>query len=162
MREARTEPDKRARITARDCTAFIHSDVWLSIIFNPMNTRAAESPKCKKRNRSMHPARAKYIARSPKIARAFDVSKMNVSRVTPNTAGMESTAKIRSVASMINNMMNKGVTKIPSFSRIKKELLLKLERIVLPTFPPEKRMNVRSAAQACVFPLLSAPRRKDK
>ena len=45
------------------------------------------------------------------MAKMFDVSTMNGSRLTLKTAGMESTAKATSVVSMTMRAMNSGVAR---------------------------------------------------
>ena len=55
------------------------------------------------------PANAKYKERKPKMANTFEVNTMNVSFVIAKIAGIESTAKIKSVNSINNNTINKGV-----------------------------------------------------
>ena len=52
---------------------------------------------------------AKYIARKPRIAKTLDVKTTKGSRVTASTAGIESTAKIRSVVSIATSTTHSGV-----------------------------------------------------
>jgi hypothetical protein len=49
----------------------------------------------------------------------FDVNTMNGSRVTANTAGMESTAKSTSVLSITSSTMKSGVAERTPFSTTK-------------------------------------------
>ena len=59
--------------------------------------------------RSAMSASRKYIARRPRIAKTFEVSTMNGSVVIAKIAGIESTAKIRSVISTRTSTRNSGV-----------------------------------------------------
>ena len=54
-------------------------------------------------------ASRKYMARSPMIAKIFEVNTMNGSVVTAKIAGMLSTAKTKSLASINTNTSNIGV-----------------------------------------------------
>src|SRR5690606_696162 len=61
----------------------------------------------------------KNIDRSPRIAKMLEKNTMYGSLVTAKIAGMESTAKMRSVNSMTNSTRNRGVTYLFAFSRWK-------------------------------------------
>ncbi len=63
----------------------------------------------------MIPAKAKYSARKPKIAKTFDVKMINVSLEIASIAGIESTAKIKSVNSITNNTIKRGVATVRAF-----------------------------------------------
>ena len=57
----------------------------------------------------------KKSERNPMMAKMLEKKTMNVSVVTENTAGMESTAKMMSLNSMTNSTKNSGVMKfLPS------------------------------------------------
>ena len=55
------------------------------------------------------PARQKYSARSPRMAKAFEANTMNGSRLTARIAGIESTANTTSVVSIRISTANSGV-----------------------------------------------------
>lgn len=73
-------------------------------------------------------ANAKYKERSPRIAKTFEVYTINVSFDIARIAGIESTAKIRSVNSISNNTINKGVAKFlaPTLTKISLHVILSL------------------------------------
>ena len=62
-------------------------------------------PYLRKRNNPNIPERAKNKDRSPSIANKFEVMAMNESCVIASTAGMESTANIKSVDSTKTSVM---------------------------------------------------------
>ena len=59
----------------------------------------------------------KYSARSPSNANALAAKTMNASSVTPNTAGIESSANSRSVLPIATSTMNSGVIARRPFRR---------------------------------------------
>ena len=67
----------------------------------------------------MAPASRKYSARMPSSANTFEVKTTNVSVVTARIAGIESTAKITSVVSIMIRASSSGVasTRPPSRTR---------------------------------------------
>ncbi|MNI94310.1 hypothetical protein D3C73_1523890 [compost metagenome] len=65
-------------------------------------------------------ASRKYSARSPIIAKMFEVKMMNGSVVTAKIAGMLSTANIRSLASISTSTRNIGVAQRTPFCITKK------------------------------------------
>ena len=81
----------------------------ISIILTPTNISTTARPYFNKENRSAMSASRKYIARRPRIAKTLDVSTMNGSVVIAKMAGIESTAKIRSVISTSTSTRNSGV-----------------------------------------------------
>jgi hypothetical protein len=66
-------------------------------ILIPTKIKIAANEYFKKWNFSKIPARAKYKDLNPKMAKTFEVNTINGSGVIAKIAGIESTAKIRSV-----------------------------------------------------------------
>ena len=66
----------------------------------------------------MAPASTKYSGRSPSTANAFEVKITNMSVVTPSAAGIESIAKITSVAAMASSATSNGVAESLPLSRV--------------------------------------------
>jgi hypothetical protein len=66
------------------------------------------------------PAKAKYRVFKPSIAKTLDVKMINVSSKIARIAGIESTAKIKSVNSITNNTMKSGEANILAFMLYKK------------------------------------------
>ena len=75
-----------------------------------MNVKSTAKPIFRKRNLSIIPANKKNMERNPIIAKMLEKNTMYGSFVTEKIAGILSTAKIKSVHSMINNTKNNGVT----------------------------------------------------
>ena len=74
-----------------------------------MNVRTIANPYLKYWKISIIPASAKYRARSPKIAKTFEVYTINGSLEIPKIAGIESTANITSVDSITTKTNNNNV-----------------------------------------------------
>ena len=74
-----------------------------------MKTNKKANPIFRYLNLSIIPANKKNIERSPKMAKILEKNTMYGSLVTEKIAGMESTAKIRSVNSIIIKTRNSGV-----------------------------------------------------
>ena len=88
-------------------TSFSHS---AASIFNPTNPRIAASDTLRYRNFAIALDSAKYSERSPRIAKTLLVKTMNGSVVIAKIAGMESTAKMRSVVSTSTRETASGVS----------------------------------------------------
>ena len=79
-----------------------------------------DKPTFKYLNLSIIPASKKNIERSPKMAKMLEKNTMYGSLVTEKIAGIESTAKIRSVNSMIiKTINNENQKKISTYIRKK-------------------------------------------
>ena len=108
IRLAATESDKINPTVARAIpTGILYTSS--SSIFTPMNIRITANPYLSMWKRYAISASRKYIARSPRIANMFEVKTIKGSLVTANIAGIESTAKMRSVTSTSTSTTNIGV-----------------------------------------------------
>ena len=87
-------------------------------IFKPTKIRTTASPYFSKWNLSIAPASMKYMERSPRIAKIFEVNTRNGSFVKAKIAGTESTAKTISVNSKKISVTNKGVAAYRSSRKI--------------------------------------------
>ena len=74
-----------------------------------MKTSSSAMPGFRYTNRSAEPASRKYSARRPRTAKALEVNTTNRSLVTPNTAGIESSANTTSVTAMATRATSRGV-----------------------------------------------------
>ena len=74
-----------------------------------MNARMIDSPVDRYTSRSSRPLTRKNSARRPSSANALATKTMYGSSVTPNTAGIESSANRRSVLPIAMSTMNSGV-----------------------------------------------------
>jgi len=79
------------------------------IIITPTNVRMTARPYFNRWNFVTTCASRKNSERSPITAKMFDVNTMKGSRVMPKIAGMESMAKMRSVASTSSSTRSSGV-----------------------------------------------------
>jgi hypothetical protein len=83
-----------------------------SNIFSPIKDRMKANPYFSFENMCMEFARRKYIERSPKIAKIFEVYNITGSfGAIAKMAGMESIAKTKSVVSMTTSTRNNFVAK---------------------------------------------------
>jgi hypothetical protein len=106
--DATTDAASRQAITRRD----VHTGTWNTSprsILAPTKTRTAANPSFRYTKRVIIPARRKYRARTPRMAKAFDVNTRNGSSVTAKIAGMESTANTTSVVSPATSTASIGV-----------------------------------------------------
>ena len=91
------------------------------IILIPMKAKMMAKPNFNRLNMWMKLANRKYKERSPRIAKIFEVYRMNGSSgAMAKMAGMESTAKIKSVNSITVTTTNRGVAIFTPFSMVKK------------------------------------------
>ena len=80
-------------------------------IFTPTKNKTRATPYFKYANISTTPAKAKYKALNPRIAKIFDVIIINSSLVIAMIAGIESTANKISVDSIKSRVKNRVVIK---------------------------------------------------
>jgi hypothetical protein len=105
-----------APMTASDSAVLISGTAALSpcaqckMSFTPMKHKINASPTDRYTSRSSSPVTRKNSARRPSSANALAANTMYASSVTPNTAGIESSANSTSVPPMAMNTMNSGVT----------------------------------------------------
>src|ERR1035437_1823941 len=106
-----------ASIDTRRIDIIIPSDMTIAIskwkneasIFKPTKVRTNARPTLRKRKYPIIPAMAKYSDRKPNIAKMLEVYTMNVLLLIARTAGILSTANMRSEDSNIRRTRNKGV-----------------------------------------------------